>query len=153
MNRCRYIWPRPLPNAFSDPVSSRHIQRIHIKGFFFSRRPHLLLGLKALVCQNDLTILFVATTCYVFNTGVTQGEISAVDVKSLEKCTGQFNGHCFTEGGASCFSLQWCQLGTKGYTAIIQGGGMLSILLFSANLCGNRHSLAVSGVVFIEAMV
>ena len=38
-------------------------------------------------------------------------------------------------------------------TTITQGGGMLSILLFSANLCGNQRSLAVSGVVFIEATV
>lgn len=37
--------------------------------------------------------------------------------------------------------------------AVTQGGGMLSILLFSANPCGNQDLLAVSGVVFIEAGV
>lgn len=31
---------------------------------------------------------------------VTQGEISVADLKSAGKSAGQFNGHCFTQGGA-----------------------------------------------------
>lgn len=33
-------------------------------------------------------------------TAVTQGEILVVDLKSAGKSAGQFNGHCFTQGGA-----------------------------------------------------
>ena len=89
------------------------------------------------------------------NIAVTQGEISLVDLKSAGKSAGQFNGHCFTQGGAFrglkvVFPFSDASSALKA-TTITQGGGMLSILLFSANLCGNQRSLAVSGAVFIEA--
>lgn len=78
------------------------------------------------------------------------------DLKSSGKSAGQFNGHCFIQsvkqGLKVVFPSSDASSALKA-TTIIQGGGMLSILLFSANLCGNQRSLAVSGVVFIEGMV
>lgn len=41
---------------------------------------------------------FQAKLC--LNIAVTQGEISVIDLKSAGKSAGQFNGHCFTQGGA-----------------------------------------------------
>lgn len=91
------------------------------------------------------------------NIAVTQGEISVVDLKSAGKSAGQFNGHCFTQGGAFrgwkvVFPSSDASSALKA-TTIIQGAGMWGILLFSANLCGNQRSLAVSGVVFIKVTV
>jgi len=88
------------------------------------------------------------------NIAVTQGEISVADLKSTGKSAGQFNGHCFTrwciQGLQIVFPPSDASTALKA-TTIIEGGRMLSILLFSANLCGNQHSLAVSRVAFIEA--
>lgn len=52
-------------------------------------------------------------------------------------------GWC-TRGAANCFPSVDASSALKAAT-ITEGRGMLGILLFSANLCGNQHSLAVSG--------
>lgn len=48
-------------------------------------------------------------------------------------------------GAATCFFPSSDANTALKAATIIRGGRMLSILLFSANLCGNQHSLALSG--------
>lgn len=48
------------------------------------------------------------------------------------------------QGAAKCFPSGDASSALKA-TTVVEGGGMLGILLFAANLCGNQHSLAVSG--------
>lgn len=72
------------------------------------------------------------------------------DLKSAG--TGHFNNHCFTQCCTVVFPLTDASSALKA-ASCIQGEGMLSILLFCASLCGNQHSLAVSGVVFIASTV
>lgn len=86
-----------------------------------------------------------------------QSEISVVDLKNTRKTcrTDQwslFDTGWFFQGLKVVFPFSDASSALKA-PAITQSGGMLSILLFSANPCGNQGLLAVSWAVFIKAMV
>lgn len=84
------------------------------------------------------------------NAAVTRGAISAVDLKKCWKICGtvqwslSHTGWCIQGLQLVFFPSSDANTALKA-TTIIRGGRMLSILLFSANLCGNQHSLALSG--------
>lgn len=124
------------------------------------RVPHPLPSQRSffLSYQNTLCQPKISSSTLFLSITVTQGEISEVDLTSAGKCCRTVQWSLFScrvvhsGGWKVVFPFIDASSALKA-TTITQGGGMLSILLFSANLCGNQRSLAVSGVVFIEATV
>lgn len=84
-----------------------------------------------------------------FYVGTWCSEISGQDAKKHWKKLVQWS--LFHAGREACFSPLSDANSALNAPAITRAGGMLSILLFSANPCGNQNLLAASGVVLVEA--